>query len=298
MKPLSIESIRNGSHKALSDLTAITLGFQSAVYSISKVVSGWTSIPLTLTIDNLMTTKTNSEEAADAGGNGISKLLNDLETGISLRVKLDQDFVQKFSQAVFGGDVTQVEDLEVRPLSQIEKDVGQIFIKVVVERLAEAFAFPKATKFAFEVPPEKNQVVEKAAFKPQITAKFNAQLGTHCVGFTCDLPSEFLLRANTIIPEATSTKIEVDPSWSKKISNTLKPTEIELVAVLTELQLKLNTVSNLRIGQTIPLDVNYKSSLKIRSGEIDLYSAHLGQSNGNYCLFIDGLSDPSYLNSQ
>jgi flagellar motor switch protein FliM len=298
MKPLSIESIRNGAHKAPSDLTTITKGFQAAVYSIAKVVSGWTSMPLTLTIDNLVTAKVNFEETSDADGYGISRLLNDPETGISLRLKLDKDFVQKFSEAVFGGDVIQVGDHESRPLSQIEKDVGQIFIKVVVEKLAEAFVFPKDTKFIFEVPAEKNQVIEKAVFKPQITAKLNAQFGTHCVGFTCDLPTEFIVRANVTAPKVTSTKTEVNPSWVRTINNVLEPTEIELIAVLTELQLKLSTVSNLRIGQTIPLDVNYKSSLKIQSGEIDLYSAHLGQSNGNYCVFIDGLSDPSQLNSE
>ena len=255
-------------------------------------------MPITLTLDNLTPVKERSGEMKNAGADGISALLTDLDTGISLRVKLDQDFVQRFAEAVFGGDANQVGDHEKRPLSQIERDVGTIFVKVVVEKLAEAFAFPKSTKFSCEPEEEDNQIAEKVVFRPKIAAKLGAQFGTHLVCVTCELPAEFIALANSTSTKEALQKVDVNPNWVKTINDVLEPTEIELTAVLTELPLKLTTFSSLKIGQTIPLDIKFSSAVKVRTGDINLYSAHLGQSHGKYCLFIDEMSALNPLNSE
>jgi flagellar motor switch protein FliM len=288
MKPLSIESIRSSAIKAPTDLSVITRGFQLAAYSISKMTSGWSSVPIYLSVDSLDATNAISDSSQHTDALGISKILDDPETGVSLRINLTKELAQMFCEAVIGGDFTQTPDTESRPISQIENDVGQIFIKVVVEKLVETFAFPQTSKFVFEVPAEKGQVSEKPIFKPTITAKLNVQIGSRDASFSCELSAEFGLLVNSSVPDATPTETETNSGWSTQINTLLEPTSIEIVAVLTELRLKLNTISNLRIGQTIPLGVNYKNSLIVRTSDIDLYTAHLGQSNGNYCLVVDG----------
>jgi flagellar motor switch protein FliM len=287
MKPLSVESIRSSRDLVPQELSAVTFGLKMAAQSISRETSTWTSVPLLISLESLSIPRPSGEMAADADGSNFSRLLKDTETGMWLRVTLSQEFSQTFCEAVLGGDVTEGGDQENRPLSPIEKDIGQIFIKLAVRKVTEALEFPKSTNFTFWVRDENQDEAEEESLRPQIVVTLSASLGNRKVNFSLDLPAEFILRVIENDPKTAATKIEPSATWTEKINKVLIPTKIELVVVLTELQMKLNTISNLRIGQTIPLPVNYKSSLKVRTGEVDLCNAHLGQSNGNYCLIVE-----------
>jgi flagellar motor switch protein FliM len=287
MKPLSIESIRNSSEKTPDDLSAVIRGLQIAAQLILKEMSEWFSISTALTLESVVAAV--AEPAPPEGWEKfeVSKLLSDSETGLSLKLTLKKNFIQAISEAVFGGDLVQPMTQENRPLSQIEKDVATVFIKKIVRSVSEAFAFPEITNFVFDAPTEEDMFNERPAFKPQVVAKFNAMFGPQSVHFSCELPAGFVLRAIENGSSSAGVKTESNTSWTHKINNLLEPANIELTAILTELHLKISTMSNLRVGQTIPLGITYKSPVKVLSGGVELCDAHLGQINGNYCLHVD-----------
>jgi flagellar motor switch protein FliM len=294
MKPLSAESLKMGVNKAPNDLSSVLRGFQIAAHSISQDMASWTSKQVFLSVENIAPIKSVPGVLNDDGKRGIDSLFIDAETGISVKYRLEQAFVLLLCEAVFGGEIGETLDQEDRPISQIESDVGQIFISAAMQKIAEAFDFPKATRFVLEAPPKKGVVTDRAPFETQFTAMLKLQLGECAMDFNCDLSPEFIAQATTHVPKETLPEVEINPNWAKKIKNTLEPSEIELVAVLAELQLRLDVISNFSAGQIIPLGVNYRKSLKIKSGTIDLYNAHLGQSNGNYCLVVDSAASEEF----
>lgn len=71
-----------------------------------------------------------------------------------------------------------------------------------------------------------------------------------------------------------------DGIWETHIEEELRRTELRIDAVLAERMMKLEQVSALAPGQTIPLDRHPDDPLTISCGGVRLASAQLGQRNG------------------
>ena len=75
--------------------------------------------------------------------------------------------------------------------------------------------------------------------------------------------------------------------WGTQISGRVETIEVELVAVLAEFQMSLDSVTSLHAGQVIKLENDIASPLVVCSDGIELFTARLGQTARKFCLSIE-----------
>lgn len=77
-----------------------------------------------------------------------------------------------------------------------------------------------------------------------------------------------------------------DAIWEGHLASELWSAEVEIEAVLDELELPLRKVMNLQVGQTLPLHVTPDGQVMLRCGDVTITQGHMGRVGENVAVHV------------
>ncbi|MFN3744304.1 MAG: FliM/FliN family flagellar motor switch protein [Hyphomicrobiaceae bacterium] len=202
-------------------------------------------------------------------------------------VAFDATLLFRALDTMYGGDGRQLGEAPKRDLSGLERSVADQLARAIIgqfqARLAPYVTFGcslERVERAFDAEPfgkDKSELVVAQmlleAFDERIVVALPAR------GLE-------LVRDQIAVPEEEA-PVEIDPSWSRNLAESIGRTEIDLVAVAAGPALLLGEVAALRPGSVIEFDAKQLERVRIESDGEPIFEGQLGQQKGYFSICLE-----------
>jgi flagellar motor switch protein FliM len=203
---------------------------------------------------------------------------------------VDSNLIYSIVDVLLGGRRgTAALRIEGRPYTTIER--------VLVQRMVEVIL--NDAKAAFEPLTPVNFNLDRLETNPRFAAIARPANAAILVKLRIDMEDrggrvELLLPYATLEPirkmllqQFMGEKFGRDNIWESHLATELWTTQLEVRAVLDELQMPLSKVLNLKVGETIVLNARQDSNVQLRCGNIPLTHGHMGRKGHSIAIRVD-----------
>ena len=211
-------------------------------------------------------------------------------------ITVDSNLIYSIVDVLLGGRRgTAAMRIEGRPYTTIERMLVQRMVEVVLEDAKAAFA--PLTNVSFNL--------DRLETNPRFAAIARPANAAILVKLRIDMEDrggriELLLPYATLEPirkmllqQFMGEKFGRDNIWESHLATELWTTQMEVRAVLDELKMDLQSVLNLKVGDTIMLNANADSLVELRAGTIPLTRARMGRKNHNIAVRVEAPLAPA-----
>lgn len=198
-------------------------------------------------------------------------------------IHVDADTVSNVTEILLGGRRVAVGSRHFpKPLTSISRNLTERLIRLILQDLTASFAPICAVSFDYErteTDPRfatigRNSGAALTARLSLTTANRNCSIGIILPYATIEPVRELLLQ------QFMGEKFGRDSIWETHLAEELWHTDVELEAVLDEQTMTLGEIMNLREGDVMPIGAPKGSSIRLRCGSADLFTARLGIRHG------------------
>ncbi len=200
---------------------------------------------------------------------------------------LDPKLVFSVVDNFFGGTGKFHTKIEGRDFTPTELRVVQILLGLAFEDLHEAWKPVLDLHFEYlesEVNPQFANIVSPS--EVVVVTSFHIDLENGggdmhiCMPYSMIEPIRDLLDAGV-----QSDRGDRDERWEVALKEEMLGAEVELSSILTEAQVSMKELSNLKVGDIIPIDIPER--VDVCAAEVPVCRGHLGVAEGNYAIKID-----------
>ena len=194
---------------------------------------------------------------------------------------IESRLVFSLVEAFFGGSGTGSTKIEGRDFTPIEKRVIEKVVQMALATLTETWeaTYPIKTEFyRSESNPLAVNVVppEELLVSVKFEVELNKPLGKLLV---CIPISSFQPIRQKLAGGYLNEGSKVDPVWVNFIKERLMPIEVELTVLMGRCSLSVKDLQNLKLGDIILLDNNFKDPLTASIEGIPKYNGYAGRRN-------------------
>ncbi len=196
---------------------------------------------------------------------------------------VDSNLIYSIVDVLLGGRRgTAAMRIEGRPYTTIERNLITRLMNVILMDLSAAFDPLSPVTFRFER-------LETNPRFAAIARNANAAINTR---LRIDMEDRGG-RVELVLPYATlepvrelllqmfmGEKFGRDSIWETHLSSELWHTEVAIDAVLEQMEMPLNDILNLKVGDQIPLNKTPNSKVTLRCGDVDMFKGQMGRRNG------------------
>ncbi|WP_051152032.1 flagellar motor switch protein FliM [Fodinicurvata sediminis] len=196
---------------------------------------------------------------------------------------VDSNLIYSIVDVLLGGRRgTAAMRIEGRPYTTIERNLITRLMNVILMDLSAAFDPLSPVTFRFER-------LETNPRFAAIARNANAAINTR---LRIDMEDRGG-RVELVLPYATlepvrelllqmfmGEKFGRDSIWETHLSSELWHTEVSIDAVLEQMEMPLNDILNLKVGDQIPLNKTPNSKVTLRCGDVDMFKGQMGRRNG------------------
>ncbi|WP_234041637.1 flagellar motor switch protein FliM [Erythrobacter aureus] len=208
-------------------------------------------------------------------------------------VVVDQNLIYAIVDALLGGRRGGASNrIEARKFTPIETNLVSKMVELMLNDLSAAFQ--PIAPVSIEMERVETSPRFAAIAGPTnicTTAKFNIDMDGRGGAFTVLLPSALLepIRGK-LTQRFMGEKLGGDTTWQDHMESEIRQTELELSAILGEIELGLGSVRNLQVGQTLTLDTSPDTPIDVQCGGVSLGRAHMGRERHHIAIsMIDGI---------
>ncbi|MCE2510738.1 MAG: flagellar motor switch protein FliM [Alphaproteobacteria bacterium] len=208
---------------------------------------------------------------------------------------VDSALIYSIVDVLLGGRRgTTILRVEGRPYTTIERELIQRMISIVLADLSAAFEPLSPVTFQFE----------RLETNPRFaTICRNANAAIHAV-LRVDMEDrggqmELIMPYATLEPIRElllqmflGEKFGRDAIWEGHLANEIWHTDVEIEAILDEVELSLSDVLNLKVGEQMLLNATPESHVRLRCGEVPLAVGRIGRKGGQIAVQIDASKIP------
>ena len=193
---------------------------------------------------------------------------------------VDSNLIYSIVDVLLGGRRgTAAMRVEGRPYTTIERSLVQRMLEVVLADLQTAFEPVSKVKFG----------LDRIEINPRFAAIARPANAAVLVKLRVDMEDrggrvELLLPYATLEPIRElllqmfmGEKFGRDSIWEGHLATELWRTNVDLEAVLDEMPMTLNDVMNLKVGQTLMLNVGPEARIELRCGGVGLFGGRMGR---------------------
>jgi flagellar motor switch protein FliM len=208
-------------------------------------------------------------------------------------VGFDRDFVFSVVEMLLGGDGTEPPLEDERNFSSIEVQMSQFVMEQIGQSLQAAFAQVSPARFRFERAETRMDFAGAGRrTQPAFVARFILQALNRGGEMFVIIPQAALAPLRQALARfPTRETAPADPTWTRKINDEVRRTEVSIRAIAETRALTLGDIANFRVGQIVRLEATTQSRIKVESSEQPLFWAFVGQNDGRYTLCIDEAVD-------
>jgi flagellar motor switch protein FliM len=203
---------------------------------------------------------------------------------------VDSNLIYSIVDVLLGGRRgTAALRIEGRPYTTIERVLVQRMVEVVLND----------AKQAFEPLTEVNFVLDRLETNPRFAAIARHANAAILVKLRIDMEDrggriELLLPYATLEPirkmllqQFMGEKFGRDNIWERHLATEIWTTQVDVKAVLDEQQISLQRVLNLKVGDTLTLNVGPDSPVELRCGTIALTTGRMGRKSHSIAIRVD-----------
>lgn len=202
-------------------------------------------------------------------------------------IVLNNELVFSFVDLLLGGkksfSVTTSKGSNERVLTSIEQGIAKQIIEVLLTELSNAFEQVSPVNFSFERL-ENNPNFATICRPGDAIMVLKAKVEIDSRSSTLEL----LIPYKTIEPVKSQMQqvffgdtFGTDAIWQSMVSNVLHQVDLPIEAVIINKPMLLKEIVNLKVGDTIVIDHHKDEDVLVRSGNVDLFKAQVGNVDGN-----------------
>ncbi len=187
---------------------------------------------------------------------------------------------------LFGGDGRYHTRVEGRDFTQTEQRIIQNMLGVAMEEMQKAWEPVFPIEFEY-IRSEMNTQFANIATTSEVVmvTKFSIELGNAGGDFHVCIPYAMIEPIRDLLYEGMQgDRIEVDERWVNFLSSQVQTTEVKLIANLSEVEVSVRELLQMKIGDVIQLDV--ADSITANVEGIPVLECGYGVHNGQYALKV------------
>ncbi|MES9990307.1 MAG: flagellar motor switch protein FliM [Candidatus Thiodiazotropha sp.] len=200
---------------------------------------------------------------------------------------IDPKLVFSVVDNYFGGSGRFHTKIEGRDFTPTENRVIQLLLSRAFEDLVVAWKPVFQVKFEYsgsEVNPQFANIVSPS--EVVVVTSFHVDLESGGGDFHVCMPYSMLEPIRELLDAGVqSDRGERDERWERSLKEEILAAKIELSSSLTEVQMSLKELAELKEGDVIPIDM--PEEVEVEASDIPVFKAKLGVSDGNYALKIN-----------
>ena len=201
---------------------------------------------------------------------------------------LDPKLVFILVDNFFGGDGRFHAKIEGREFTPTELRIVQIVLADIFKNLHEAWQPVIDTEFEYinsEVNPQFANIVSPT--EVVVVTKFTIELDGGGGDLHITMPYSMLEPIRELLDAGVqSDRSEIDQRWISALRDEVKSAEVDLTCTLTETEISLNEILNMKEGDIIPIEI--PDHILLRSGDIPVLRGIFGEAHGNKAVKITG----------
>jgi len=207
-----------------------------------------------------------------------------------LLTTVDSSLIYSIVDVLLGGRRgTTAMRVEGRPYTTIERTLIQRLIEVVLDDMEKAFEPLADLRFK----------LDRIETNPRFAAIARPSNAAILVKLRIDMEDrggriEMLLPYGTLEPirklllqSFMGEKFGRDNIWESHLATELWSTKVQVDAVLSQQQMKLNDVMNMKVGQTLMLGIGPDAPLSIQCGDVPLVRGRMGRSGSRIAVQVE-----------
>lgn len=201
---------------------------------------------------------------------------------------LDPTLIYLMVDTYFGGSGRSVERAPDKPLTPTELRFGQMIIKLACNDLANAWRPVAELQFEWLKHETNPHFVNVAAPADTLLVnRFNIALANGSGSLDFVLPPAFVEPVREQLAAATAQgPASKEGSWAGAFGAVLVDAQLEVRAVLTEVEVSLRDLVRLKPGDVVPIEPPREVTLL--AGDVPVHRARFGVSRGRNALRLDG----------
>jgi len=199
---------------------------------------------------------------------------------------LDPKLVFILVDNFFGGDGRFHAKIEGREFTPTELRIVQIVLAEIFNNLHEAWSPVIDVDFEYvnsEVNPQFANIVSPT--EVVVVTKFTIELDGGGGDLHITMPYSMLEPIRELLDAGVqSDRSEIDQRWVTALRDEVKSAEVDLSCLLTETEISLNEILNMKEGDIIPIEI--PDEVLLRSGDIPVLRGSFGEAHGNKAVKI------------
>lgn len=199
---------------------------------------------------------------------------------------LDPKLVFIIVDNFFGGDGRYPAKIEGREFTPTEQRVIHMILQQSFRDLKQAWAPVLPVEFEYmssEVNPHFANIVSPT--EVVVVTTFHVELEGGGGDFHVTLPYAMVEPIREILDAGVqSDRTDVDERWVTALREEIKESEVELSSTLTETEITLREVLNLKAGDVIPIEV--PGAVTLRAENIPVFRGRFGVAQGNCAIKV------------
>jgi len=286
------EQILRAAGLSSDDLMAFQHVFRDAASNLCTRLGLYTATPFIADVQTLETLKT-TDLIASLGSDTLVAMLSADHWGGDVLFVLEANLINMVTDAFFGSGDPGAEKRNGRPFSPVEITVGEKFAQCLAAAMNDIFGTGDTTLFEL-----KNLIPVR---------QFDAEDFTHARMFCCEMTFAFAATTTQLrillprschrpIQEAVTRMLRTpsnrsDPLWARRLRQEVSRAHIDLEAYTVQGSMTLKNLSELSVGQILPLPASMVNQVRLRSGEKPLYKCSLGKIGMNFSVRVSDFVD-------
>ncbi|MES9926037.1 MAG: flagellar motor switch protein FliM [Candidatus Thiodiazotropha endolucinida] len=200
---------------------------------------------------------------------------------------IDPKLVFSVVDNYFGGSGRFHTKIEGRDFTPTENRVIQLLLNRAFEDLEVAWKPVFQVKFEYsgsEVNPQFANIVSPS--EVVVVTSFHVDLESGGGDFHVCMPYSMLEPIRELLDAGVqSDRGERDERWERSLKEEILAAKIELSSILTEVQISVKELSELKEGDIIPIEM--PEHVEVEAADVPVFKAKLGVSDGSYALKIN-----------
>ncbi|HZX79490.1 MAG TPA: flagellar motor switch protein FliM [Lysobacter sp.] len=195
----------------------------------------------------------------------------------------------------FGGAGKYHTRIEGREFTPTEMRVIQLLLRQTFADLAEAWAPVMPVEFEYvnsEVNPHFANIISPREYIA--VSRFHVDLEGGGGELHVALPYSMLEPIRELLDAGVqSDRIEKDENWTRALRTQLQDAEVEVSSCLAQRQISLRTLSRMKVGDIIPIELPRQLSVEVEG--TPLFNGEFGTHNGKNAIKITQVNQPRSL---
>ncbi|MCU7943034.1 MAG: flagellar motor switch protein FliM [Candidatus Thiodiazotropha sp. (ex Cardiolucina cf. quadrata)] len=200
---------------------------------------------------------------------------------------IDPKLVFSVVDNYFGGSGRFHTKIEGRDFTPTENRVIQLLLNRAFEDLEVAWKPVFQVKFEYsgsEVNPQFANIVSPS--EVVVVTSFHVDLESGGGDFHVCMPYSMLEPIRELLDAGVqSDRGERDERWERSLKEEILAAKIELSSILTEVQISVKELAELKEGDIIPIEM--PEQVEVEAADVPVFKAKLGVSDGSYALKIN-----------